>query len=139
MFSDVIIKADPFRGVDAANWGSAPIVLNMSDKQTLPLPEDAVERRAFRRFQVDAIALVRPVDSEFRATGPAFEATIVDLSASGIRLQHSDYVGSSLLAVKLRLQGVGLITLALSVLRSRPKDGHFEIAGRIIAKLASSD
>lgn len=139
MFSDVVIKSDPFQGVDAAFLNLVPISLGRKVGQDALLLENSVERRAFQRFATDAVALVCPVDAEFRATGPAFQALIVDLSAGGLRLQHNEYVESPLIAVKLRLPDAGVVTLALSVLRSQPKDGCFEIAGRVIAKLECGD
>lgn len=138
MFSDVTIDADPFEGVDAAKLASPPHSLVERFKQASSRRTIEYERRGFARFPVEATALVRPIDTNFRPAGPAFQAVVVDLSASGLRLRHTSYVGSPLIAVQLSLLQNGVVTFAMSVLRSQPHGDHFEVAGRFIAKLERS-
>ena len=135
MFTDVLIDADPFDGIDVSHLADPPDSLLEHNLRVPRQHATATERREFPRYAVDAVALVRPVDTSFRPTGPAFRAVVADISAVGLRLLHTRFVGAHLLAVRLDMPPAQSVTVAMTVLRSEPRRGCYEVAGQILARL----
>ena len=135
MFSDVLVHADPFAGIEAANLPEPPESLLDICRAATPGQPVENERRQHPRYDVATTALVRPIDKNFRPAGAAFRAAVRDISAGGLRMLHTRYVGAHLLAVRLGLSPGRTVTVAMTVLRSQPRRGYCEIAGSILARL----
>ena len=138
MFTDVLIHADPFAGVAPDDLPAPSESLRAKCRSAASAPPPDAERRRESRYELAADVLVRPIDTNFRPTGSPFRAVLRDVSARGLRLYHSRFVGAHLLAVRLDLVLDRFVTVAMTVLRSQARQGCYEIAGTILARLDES-
>jgi hypothetical protein len=135
MFSDVLIHADPFEGVAVNQVPAPPEILLAHCRSMTPGQPPEAERRERPRYDIAADVLVRPINKTFHPTGAPFRAVLRDVSARGLRLYHTRFVGAHLLAVRLHLAPGRFVTVAMTVLRTQARQGCYEIAGSILARL----
>lgn len=92
------------------------------------------DRRCEKRYRLALSVVARPINEDLEPTGKAFMAVTKDISAHGISLFHREPVESKLLALRLTDQEGQGMTGVMEVLRCRPVDEVFEIAGKFVAR-----
>ena len=96
------------------------------------------ERRGTPRYPLVAPAIGLPMDQRLRPVDDAFAAMTRDISKSGLCLVHTRAVRAELLAVELSdLQGETM-QLVMRLLRCRPTNRFYEIAGAFLVRMATS-
>lgn len=118
--------------VDAAP-DSIQVFVERLTKQGTPVVE--FERRKHPRYRIVKPLVVVPVDEKNRPVGRAFEAISRDLSTGGISFIHTRAAKSSRMVVELTGAQGDRKQLAIQVLRCRPWNHFYEIAGAWAAKL----
>ena len=87
------------------------------------------DRRSEPRFAVDLPAEVHALNEVLEPENPPFEARVRDISASGLRLVHSDAVKNKFLAVVVQRKNGENMALLLKVLWCRRCGDHYELGG----------
>lgn len=93
------------------------------------------ERRGEKRFRIALPVIARPLDEELATAGEAFIAVTKDLSPNGIALYHHDAIASRFMAVRLADRNGCKVTGVVEILRCRPVDHFYEIAGKFVTKI----
>jgi len=117
-----------------ADW-DASAALNMSESDLLELIYLAGLRddnRKSPRRKVRISVPTVPVDEEGRPLGDHFVAESRNLSATGICMVHTEAVSSKYLMVQLPGPRLERQSVGVEVLRCRPVDGGYEIAGPFV-------
>ncbi len=96
------------------------------------------ERRGVPRYPLVVPALALPMDRRLQPVDDPFAALTRNISKSGLCLAHTRAVRAELLAVELSdLQGETM-QLVMRLLRCRPANHFYEVAGAFLVRMASS-
>jgi hypothetical protein len=96
------------------------------------------ERRVTPRYPLVLPAIALPMDPRLRPVDDPFAAMTRNLSKSGLCLVHTRAVRAKLLAVELSDQQGETMQLVMRLLRCRPVNHFYEVAGAFLVRMASS-
>jgi hypothetical protein len=96
------------------------------------------ERRGVPRYPLVVPAIALPMNERLQPVDDPFVALTRDICTSGLCLVHTRAVQAELLAVELSdLQGEAM-QLVMRLLRCRPTNRFYELAGAFLVRMASS-
>jgi hypothetical protein len=96
------------------------------------------ERRGVPRYRLVVPAIALPMDQRLRPVDDPFAALTRNISKSGLCLAHTRAVRAELLAVELSDLEGETMQLVMRLLRCRPTNRFYEIAGAFLVRMASS-
>ena len=88
--------------------------------------------RSESRFDVDLPADVQPLSEDFEPVGPPFQATVRDISASGIRVVHKSPVYNRFLAVVIQPPNAERTELIMKLLLCQRCADRYSLGGRFV-------
>jgi hypothetical protein len=123
--------------IDSLEVDAAPDSIRMFVERLTKLGTPVVEfeRRKHPRYRIVKPIVVVPVNENNEPVGRAFEAISRDLSTGGISFIHTRAAKASRMVVELTGAQGDRKQLAIQILRCRPWNHFYEIAGAWAAKL----
>jgi hypothetical protein len=103
------------------------------------LPQAGSEMRKQARYTMAMPVWTLPLGDNFRVTGSAFRLSTINVSRGGASLFSEREINSPYLCVDLSDAGVGATQAILTVLRVRPLLSAYEVAGRWLARVSSTE
>jgi hypothetical protein len=95
-------------------------------------PDRIPDRRRSARHSLLVDIVVLPLDLSLRPVGPAFTGCCRTISTGGICLFHGSQTLAEFVYVEIRLLDVAPMQALVKVLRQRPADRFFELAGEFV-------
>jgi hypothetical protein len=97
------------------------------------------EKRQYKRVPLVAHVAAMPLDDHNQPVGAPFMMMTRNISTVGISLIHSAPIKFKRLAIELQAASGGKIQLAVEILRCQKLGEFYEIGGKLLCKLGSSE